>query len=234
MTNGFSRCIFARLIFTNMNILQPHSVEEKIISIRGIPVILDNDVAELYGVETKRINEAVSNNPEKFPEGFIFELDKQEFAVLRSKISTANFAKTRVLPKVFTEQGLYMLATILKSPQATQATLCIIQTFTKLRELSRTLLSITQTTAESAHKLLLSKSGSLLNDLLFNDLQKVSSECSVEFNLGLMKIKHQTRRERKNMEEQNELKKLLENILKKLEESSHQTITPPPTTSSPS
>jgi phage regulator Rha-like protein len=156
-----------------MNILQTLSVEEKIISIRGIPVILDSDVAELYGVETKEINQAVRNNPEKFPEGFVFELNNQEFAILRSKILTTNFAKTRVLPKAFTEQGLYMLATILKSPQATQATLCIIQTFTKLRELSRTLLSITQTTDESAHKLLLSKSGSLLNDLLFNDLQKV-------------------------------------------------------------
>ena len=221
-----------------MNILQTLSVEEKIISIRGIPVILDSDVAELYGVETKRINEAVRNNPDKFPDGFIIDVSEKEKKSLRSKFSTlekqGRGQHAKYLPKAFTEQGLYMLATILKSPQATQATLCIIQTFTKLRELSRTLLSITQTTDESAHKLLLSKSGSLLNDLLFNDLQKVSSECSVEFNLGLMKIKHQTRRERKNMEEQNELKKLLENILKKLEESSHQTITPPPTTSSPS
>ena len=109
-----------------MNILKFNSVEEKIIIMRGIPVILDSDVAETYGVETKRIIEAVSNNPEKFPKGFIFELEKQEFLTLRSKFSTAKFSKTRVLPKAFTEQGLYMLATILKSPKATQATLDIV------------------------------------------------------------------------------------------------------------
>jgi len=71
--------------------------------------------------------------------------------------------------------------------------------------------------SENDHKLLLSKSGNLLNDLLFNDLHKVATECSVEFNLGLMKIKHLTKRERKNEEEQNEIKELLLTILKKLE-----------------
>ena len=98
-----------------MDILKFNSVEEKIITVRDISVIIDCDVAEIYGVETKRIIEAVSNNPEKFPEGFIFEIEKQEFMALRSKISTAKFSKTRYLPKAFTEQGLYMLATILKS-----------------------------------------------------------------------------------------------------------------------
>ena len=205
-----------------MNILQTDSVEGKIITMRGIPVILDNDVAEIYGVETKRINEAVRNNPDKFPDGFIIDVSDKEKKSLRSKISTlekqGRGQHSKYLPKAFTEQGLYMLATILKSPQATQATLGIIQAFTKLRELSRALIDITQTTDETAHKSLLSKSGNLLNELLFNELLKVSSECSVEFNLGLMKIKHQTRRERKSMEEQNELKELLQNILKKLEE----------------
>jgi len=81
-----------------MDILKSNSVEEKIITIRGISVILDSDVAELYGVETKRINEALINNPEKFPEGFVFMLEKQEFLFLRSKISTTKFTKTRVLP----------------------------------------------------------------------------------------------------------------------------------------
>ena len=87
-------------------------VEEKIITLRNQQVILDCDVAELYGVETKRINEAVNNNPEKFPEGYVFEVDYQEFTFLRSKFSTTKFQKTRQLPKAFTEKGLYMLATI--------------------------------------------------------------------------------------------------------------------------
>ena len=86
------------------------NVEEKIIVLRNQQVILDCDVAELYGVQTKEINQAVKNNPRKFPEGFIFELDNQEFSALRSKFLTAKFQKTRQLPKAFTERGLYMLA----------------------------------------------------------------------------------------------------------------------------
>jgi ORF6N domain. len=91
-------------------------VESKIITFRNQQVILDSDVAELYGVETKCINEAVSNNPKKFPKGYVFKLDNQEFNKLRSKFSTTKFQKTRQASKAFTEKGLYMLATILKSP----------------------------------------------------------------------------------------------------------------------
>lgn len=75
-------------------------VESAIIEVRGQRLILDSDVARLYGVETKRINEAVRNNPEKFPEGYIITIDAKELASLRSKYSTANISsKTRVLPK---------------------------------------------------------------------------------------------------------------------------------------
>jgi hypothetical protein len=95
--------------------------------------MLDKDLAQLYGVETKRINEAVRNNQDKFPEDFYFELTNIEFENLRSKISTANFAKVRTNPKVFTEQGIYMLATILKSRVASQITVYIIKTFANMR-----------------------------------------------------------------------------------------------------
>ena len=77
--------------------------------------------------------------------------------------------------------------------RATQATIYIVEAFAKLRELSQTLINITQTTEEEKHKQLLTKSGNLLNELLFDNLQKVSADCSVEFNLGLMKIKHHVR-----------------------------------------
>ncbi|MDR2424232.1 MAG: ORF6N domain-containing protein [Prevotellaceae bacterium] len=100
-------------------ILKFGQVEEKILTIHNQQVILDSDVAELYGVETRDRNKSVKNNPDKFPEGFIFEIDNKEFADLRWKISTTNLAKTRVNPKAFTEKGLYMLATILKSEKAT-------------------------------------------------------------------------------------------------------------------
>lgn len=108
--------------------------------------MLDSDIALLYGVETKRINEAVKNNPDKFPLDLMFELSGDEWESLRSKISTLNeeqdlkskfstssWGGRRKLPKVFTEQGVYMLATVLKSPKATQTTLTIMRTFAKMR-----------------------------------------------------------------------------------------------------
>ena len=94
-------------------------VKSYIVEIRQHPVIVDADVAALYGVETKRVNEAVKNNPGKFPEDYMFVLTSDELKDLRSKISTTNLsAKSRSLPKAFTEKGLYILATILKSQRA--------------------------------------------------------------------------------------------------------------------
>ncbi len=114
-----------------------NDVQDKIITIRKQNVILDSDAASLYGVGTKEINQAVRNNPAKFPRGFIIELKSSEFYDVRSKILTAKTEKTRVLPKAFTEQGLYMLATILKGDMATATTIAIVQAFARLRELSR-------------------------------------------------------------------------------------------------
>lgn len=71
-------------------VVKYEQVKDRIITLRGVPVLLDADVAQLYGVETKRVNEAVKNNPDKFPEGFLFKLDKHELAELRSKISTSS------------------------------------------------------------------------------------------------------------------------------------------------
>jgi len=109
------------------------TIQNKIYTIRNLQVMLDRDLAELYGVETKRINEAVKNNPEKFPNDFMFALTQEEFNDLQSKFSTTSFSKVRVFPKVFTEQGVYMLATIIKSKIATQTTLSIMRTFTNLK-----------------------------------------------------------------------------------------------------
>ena len=94
-------------------------VENKMITLRNQQVIIDVDVADLYGVETKRINEAVSNNPEKFPDGYILELSKKEKNELVENFDRFNRQKhSTAIPKAFTEKGLYMLATILKSPKA--------------------------------------------------------------------------------------------------------------------
>jgi hypothetical protein len=98
-------------------------VQSKIMLVRNQNVISDADIAKLYGVETKRINEAVRNNPDKFPEDYMFALTSEELQDLRTKISTTNISsKSRTMPKVFTEKGLYMLATILKSPIAVSVT----------------------------------------------------------------------------------------------------------------
>ena len=102
-------------------------VEEKIITLRNQQVILDCDVAELYGVETKEINQAVRNNPEKFPDGYIFQLDNQEKTeVVKIFDHLVRLRFSPQLPKAFTEKGLYMLATILKSPRAVQTTIAKI------------------------------------------------------------------------------------------------------------
>ena len=110
-----------------------NNLQDKIHTIRNVQVMLDRDLAELYQVETKRINEAVKNNQDKFLDDFYFELTDSEFAILRSKLSTTNFSKTRTNPKVFTEQGIYMLATILKSKIASKVTVSLIRVFANMR-----------------------------------------------------------------------------------------------------
>ena len=155
-------------------------IEDKIITLRGQKVLLDRDVAALYGVETRDINKSVRNNPDKFPKG-----NDSELKGLRWKNSTTNLSKSRVLPKAFTEKGLYMIATILKSARATEATISIIETFAKLRELSRTLNNLPDA-SEEQQKSLLEKSGDLFTDLLDNNLQATDSETTIEVNLAVL------------------------------------------------
>ena len=122
-----------------MNVVRIEDIQDVIVELREQQVLIDADVAKLYGVETKRINEAVKNNPERFPEEYIFELSPIEKKELVENFDQfENLKHSPVNPKAFTEKGLYMLATILKSPKAVETTLTIIETFSKIRELSRT------------------------------------------------------------------------------------------------
>ena len=142
----------------------------RIIKIRGQEVLLDRDVAELYGVETKRINEALRNNPDKFPEGYVFTLqpsEKQEVVENFDWLKTIQFST--VEPHAFTERGLYMLATILKSKLATSTTLAIIDSFVKLREISRNIAALHQERDKEKQKSLVQRTGELMNDLLLDD-----------------------------------------------------------------
>ena len=112
-------------------------IKNMIYEIDGIEVMLDSDLAKLYHVETKRINEAVKNNPDKFPKRYSYILDDKSFDFLRSKISTLEIKGqgkyTKYAPRVFTEQGVYMLATILKSNIATEVSIAIMDTFVRMR-----------------------------------------------------------------------------------------------------
>jgi hypothetical protein len=119
----------------NELITNEKNLQDYIFTIRGKQVMLDSDLAKLYQVETKRINEAVKRNPDKFPNDLMFELTYEEFENLRSQNATFKeiLNKRKYLPKVFTEQGVYMLATVLKSKVATEVTLTIMRTFTKMK-----------------------------------------------------------------------------------------------------
>lgn len=168
-------------------------IKSKIITVQGRQVILDSDVAELYGVETKRVNEAVGNNPDKFPEGYILNLTAEEWGNLKSRISTSSWGGKHKLPKAFSEKGLYMIATILKSPVATETTLGIIETFAKVRELSRTIAELHRHDEEK-QKSMLQKSGEIISDIICSDLEPTETETTIELNLAVLSVKHTIKR----------------------------------------
>ena len=97
--------------------------------------MLDRDLADLYNVETKVLKQAVRKNINRFPANFMFELDKHEFSSLRSQIVTSSWGGTRYMPMAFTEQGVAMLSSVLKSDQAIEVNIMIIRVFAKLRQL---------------------------------------------------------------------------------------------------
>ena len=176
------------------NIVKFSDVTNKIITIRKQKVLLDSDVAELYGVETKEVNQAVKNNPKKFPKGYIIELKKSEFHDLRSKILTTNLEKTRVLPKVFTKKGCYMLATILTGEKAIDTTIAIIEAFEKLSELQETVAELSQAPDEFQQKSLMQKGGEIFAELIGDNLKTSEEETSIELNFAVLKFKHTIKR----------------------------------------
>ncbi|MDR1305858.1 MAG: ORF6N domain-containing protein [Verrucomicrobiales bacterium] len=176
-------------------IVEFSQIEKKILPIRNQHVLLDSDVAVLYEVETKRVNEAVRNNPDKFPAGYLMELTRDEKNELVENFDHLRQLKySPVLPVAFTEKGLYMLATILKSAKATQTTLAIVETFAKLRELSRTVASLSAVREKAGQKSLMQKSGTILADLLDQGLRVTDAETSMEIDFAVLKFRHTVRR----------------------------------------
>lgn len=114
--------------------MQPHIIQQKIYDLREQKVMLDFDLAELYGVTTKVLKQAVRRNTHRFPEDFMFELSESEFRVLRSQFVTSKRGGMRYLPFAFTEQGVAMLSSVLNSPEAIDVNIQIIRTFVLMRQ----------------------------------------------------------------------------------------------------
>jgi hypothetical protein len=175
-------------------------IESKLILVRKQKVLLDRDVAALYGIETKRVNEAYRNNLEKFPEGYVLFLDEEESHSLRSKFSTLKNSSrgkhTKYQVKAFTEKGLYMLATILKSERATETTIAIIETYARIKEFTRLVQKSVYSKDEQITAELLEKGTGVLNELLVPDLNTDETETSIEFNFAVMKLKHTIKRKK--------------------------------------
>jgi len=111
-------------------------IERLIILVRGHKVMLDADLAELYGVQTKALNQAVKRNPNRFPSDFMFQLDPEEFENLRSQfVTSSQWGGRRIPPYVLTERGVAMLSSVLKSERAVQVNIEIMRTFVRLRQL---------------------------------------------------------------------------------------------------
>jgi phage regulator Rha-like protein len=119
-------------------LIPQEKIVQRIYLIRGRKVMLDRDLAELYGVETKVLNQTVRRNRDRFPEDFMFQLEAQEFENLKSQIVTSSWGGTRKLPLAFTEQGVVMLSSVLRSKQAIQINILIIKAFVRMRELLET------------------------------------------------------------------------------------------------
>ncbi len=132
-------------------------IEERIYTFRGKRVMLDSDLARLYGVTTKRLNEQVQRNADRFPEDFSFKLKNQEVAELRSQIATSSkevsrHGGRRSIPRVFTEHGAIMAASVLNSPRAVEVSVFVVRAFVKLREMAMAHTEIRQKLNELEHK----------------------------------------------------------------------------------
>jgi len=120
---------------TKLKTLATNNLEPRIVTIRGLKVILDADLAKIYGVPTKRLNEQIKRNPARFPEDFIFQLTDEENNNLRSQFATSSLhGGRRYLPYVFTEHGSIMAATVLNSPKAIEMSVFVVRAFIKMRE----------------------------------------------------------------------------------------------------
>lgn len=170
-------------------------VGSRIVTLRNTQVIVDRDVADIYGVTTRDINKAVKNNPRKFPNGYVIELTANEKGKLVENFHRFEPLKhSTVMPKAFTEKGLYMLATILKGDVATDATIAIIETFTKLRELARSIEAVNADLEKPDEN----KLQQLMTEVFTNNLPVQIKKTTFILNAGIVKFSVETTRKKED------------------------------------
>lgn len=188
----------------NVPTILPTDLQKKLLVVRDQTVLLDNDVAELYGVEKRVVNQAVSRHPEKFPEGYCFKLSHEEDSYLKSQIVTSssknNWGGSRKPATAFTEKGLYMLATILKSPVATRATIGIVETFAQVRSLKQDVLRLHSEKDKNEQNKIMQRFSDVLSDIVMPDFDTTETESTIELNFVVAKFKHTIKRTRKSDE----------------------------------
>ena len=178
-----------------MEVIKFETLESKLISINDSLVLLDKDVAKLYDIEPKKLRQQLKRNIEKFPKDYAFQLSDSQFEIMVSQNVTPSKKEFGgSIPYVFTEKGLYMVATILKSKNALHATFAIIETFSNIRKLSRNINSINENQTKEEHQALVAESNELLETII--DVEPVRAlrddeteiETKIELNLGVVKV----------------------------------------------
>ena len=179
--------------------INQQDIRSRMLVIRNQAVLLDRDVAALYGVETKVLNQAVKRNIERFPEGYVLTMTPEECS--RSQIVTLNGGRgsnIKYAPHAFTERGLYMLATLLKGPRAVRTTLAIIETYAQVRAMVCDMEELqTKKDGSPEQAKLLSSAGHKLAELIGENLSTQTVETEIELNLAILKIRHKITKFRK-------------------------------------
>jgi len=179
-------------------------VKSRMVMVRGEASLLDRDVAALYQIDTKVLNQAVKRNRERFPEGYIVQMNEGEFQNWKSQIVTSNLSDVekasikmglRRAPYAFTERGLYMLATILKGERAVRTSIAIVEAYTQMRSMVREMESLQALKDGSPEQAkALSLAGHKLATLIGDNLSTEATKTTIELNLAVLKITHEVTR----------------------------------------
>ena len=177
------------------DIIKFETLENKLLEINGELVLLDKDVANLYKIEPKKLRQQLKRNIDKFPKDYAYQLTERDLNMMVSQnVTPSKQIFGGSLPYVFTEKGLYMVATIIKSKQAINATFIIIETFANIRQLSRNLNSIDENQTDEEQESLVKRSNILLEKII--DIQPTTKlkdneteiETKIELNIGFVKV----------------------------------------------